>query len=220
MLKRLARLRHLRVADIMTPRVRIVWFDINKSRDELVELLKSCGHRKLPACDGDIEKVVGIIHAKDVFLYPDRHIRQLVRDVLFVPEVQPLDMFLRTLIRAAATHALVVDEFGSVAGLATLEDAVEEVVGEIEDEHDERRVMVRRLDEGAYLLRGDATLRDWEDAGGERLQSAATTISGFIAERIGRLPEKGDTIKTEKFTYRVLVAGKEGALRIYAEKRG
>ncbi len=219
MLKRVARLRGLRVADIMTPRVRIVWFDVNRPREELVQLLKTCGHRKLPACDGDIEKVVGIIHAKDVFLYPERSVTDLVREVLFVPEVQPLDIFLRTLIKRAATHAIVVDEFGSVAGLATLEDAVEEVVGEIEDEHDERRVMVRRLDEGGYLLRGDATLRDWEDAGGERLKASATTISGFLAERLGRLPQKGDTVETADFLYRVLVAGKEGALRVYAERK-
>jgi len=70
-----------------------------------------------------------------------------------------------------------------------------------------------------YLLRGDATLRDWEDAGGERLKASATTISGFLAERLGRLPQKGDTVETADFLYRVLVAGKEGALRVYAERK-
>ena len=220
MLKRLVRLRGRRVRQVLTPRVHVIAFDMNRPQEELIDLLKTSGRRKIPVYDGDIENIRGVLHAKDVLFHPGRPLERLLRPPLFVPETQPLDMFLSTLIRRGATMALVVDEYGSFVGLATLEDAVEEIVGEIEDEHDTHVQPLRILADGRYVLRGDCPVNVWEEESGVRLGTEAATMAGYASQVLGRLPEKGDRFEAAGHTFNVLKAGREGAALMLVERLG
>lgn len=204
LLKQILHLRDVRVRQIMVPRVRIVGCDIRTPRSEVVKILKETGYRRLPVYDGDIENIVGILHAKDFYLYPHQDVRELIREPLFVPDRQPLDLFFRTLITYGETHAIVVDEYGSVVGLSTLEDAVEEIVGEIEDEHDRSEAKIQLLDVGRYLLSGNCDIASWEQVSGELLRTETTVISQFLIEKKGEPLRKNDAIEEGNFKYSVI----------------
>ncbi|MCX7703819.1 MAG: CNNM domain-containing protein, partial [Planctomycetota bacterium] len=162
LLGQILRLRDKRVRQIVTPRMRVVGCDINTPRSDILKILQETGYRKLPVFDKDIENILGILHAKDIYLYPHLEVKELIRKPIFVPDRQPLDLFLRTLIARSETHAIVVDEYGSVVGLATLEDAVEEIIGEIEDEHDRSQAKIQFLETGRYLVSGECDIGIWE----------------------------------------------------------
>jgi len=218
LLQQILRLRNVWVEKIMTPRVRIVACDIGISREELLRRLKETGHRKLPVYDGEIENIVGVLHTKDLYLYPEKSVRELMREPLFVPEKQPLDIFLHTLISRSATFAVVVDEFGGIAGLATLEDAVEEIVGEIEDEHDRSQKRIRLLGKGRFLIRGDCEMKEWMQAARIQTKTDANTVAGYLEERLEKIPEKGETFEEDGFVYTVLRAKPEGVTLLLAER--
>jgi CBS domain containing-hemolysin-like protein len=143
MLRNLLHFGERQVADIAVPRSDIVAFDLGQSFDALVELFREAGHSRMPAYEESLDRVVGMIHVKDVYAHlaaPEVTAidpRALIRQTLFVPEsMGVLDLLAR--MRAARTHlAIVIDEFGGTDGLVTIEDLVEEIVGDIEDEHDE-----------------------------------------------------------------------------------
>ena len=192
----------LRVSQVMIPRVDIVALDLTLPEDAVLDQAAQTIHTRLPAYEGTLEQMRGILHLQDVFKYvrqatPAQSLRQLVRPALFVPEVMPLDELLRTFQQHQAQLALVINEFGSVEGLVTLEDVVEELVGEVHDALEAAQPSIQPLPDGRVLVRGEVRLRELHDQLGWDIQDAdVETIAGYIMKRLGRTARVGDGIDT------------------------
>jgi magnesium and cobalt exporter, CNNM family len=192
----------LRVANVMIPRVDIVALDLTVPEDEVLDRAAQTIHTRLPAYEDTLEQVIGILHLQDVFKYvrratPAQSLRQLVRPALFVPEVMPLDELLRTFQQHQAQLALVINEFGSVEGLVTLEHVVEELVGEVHDALEAAQPSMQHLPDGRVLVRGEVRLRELHEQLGWDIQDEdVDTIGGYIMKRLGRTARVGDVIDT------------------------
>ncbi|MBA8811944.1 hemolysin family protein [Frigoribacterium faeni] len=195
--------------DVMTPRVRMTTVRATDSAADIVEASLASGFSRFPVIGDDSDDIVGVVHVKQAFALPvvERDgvpVSTLVSDARFVPESMGIDTLLGLLRREGYQIAVVTDEFGGTAGLVTLEDLVEELVGELEDEHDRARVGIVRS-KGTVVF--DASLRPDEllDRAAVRVPDDGDyeTVAGFVAERLDRLPEVGDEVEIETGTLRV-----------------
>jgi CBS domain containing-hemolysin-like protein len=207
MLGNILKLRHITAYDVMVPRVDIASAEVGVPLDELIETMSSLGHSRLPVYRETLDEVVGIVHIKDIIDYvkQDRpfDITDILRRVLVVaPSMRVLDLLLD--MREQRVHmALVVDEYGGIDGLVTIEDLVEEIVGEIEDEHDihEGPKLTRRPD-GTMLADARTTIEEFEDMVGpvlseEERQEDIDTLGGLLFTLTGRVPGRGELIEHE-----------------------
>lgn len=207
LLRNILNLHGLTVYDIMVPRADIVSVDIDVSLEEMVRLMSEEAHSRIPVFRGTLDEIEGMVHIKDVLacwnLEQPVHLKDIVRRVLFVaPSMPILELLLQ--MRVTRVHmALVVDEFGGVDGLATIEDLVEEIVGEIEDEHDEDATprMVEGTD-GSFDADARVPLKDFEDRVGsiltdEEREEDIDTIGGLVFFLAGRVPVRGEIIRHE-----------------------
>ncbi|MFO0997985.1 MAG: hemolysin family protein [Alphaproteobacteria bacterium] len=204
LLRNVLKLGELSAEDVMVPRADIIAVEASTPLDELVKSIAAEAHSRLPVYRERLDDVIGMIHIKDVLRYWGRDaefsLGQILRDVLFVaPSMRVLDLLLE--MRESRTHiALVVDEYGGIDGLVTIEDVVEEIVGEIEDEHDEDGGprIVRRGD-GTYLADGRLTLEEFESATAPALtdndRAQIDTLGGLVVALAGRVPGRGEVIK-------------------------
>jgi magnesium and cobalt exporter, CNNM family len=192
----------LRVTDIMIPRVDIVTLDIALPEDTFLDRVAQTIHTRLPVYEGTLDNILGILHLQDVFKYVRQPqagggLRQLVRPALFIPEVMPLDDLLRAFQQQHAQLALVVDEHGSLEGLVTLEDVVEELVGEVHDALEAAQPSIQHTSDGRILVRGEVRLRELHERFGWNLQDEEVdTIAGYIMKRLGRVARVGDVLDT------------------------
>lgn len=191
------------VRQIMVPAGEVVFLDLEKSFEENLETARHSKHTRYPLCEGSLDRVVGIIHVKDLLwrsqeLGPEFDLRMIKRPVHFVPETR-LIKFLLPEFRRTRTHlAVVVDEFGSTVGIVTLEDVLEELVGEIQDEFDAETppAMIRRQGPGRYLVHGRTLIEDLERELGVALGDEENdTIAGHILTRLGRMARIGDEVE-------------------------
>ena len=206
LLLNILKLRGRTADDVMVPRADIVAAPANITLDGLVNLLVEEGHSRLPVYRETLDDVIGLVHMKDVLVHLARRdgvfdITKMVREVLFVaPSGRLLDLLLE--MRLKRVHmALVVDEFGGIDGLLTIEDVVEEIVGEIEDEHDveEQPKVVQRPD-GTVLADARATIEEFEERVGPVLSEAEReedidTLGGLVFSLAGRIPKRGEVVK-------------------------
>lgn len=195
----------LDVDDIMVPRVNVVAIEENESFDYISDLFLDNGFSRMPVFSKTIDSITGIIHEKDFYkLYrlPDdkrpASIKGIVQPVVCVSPSMKISTVLRMLQKAKIHMAIVVDEFGGTEGIVTLEDILEELVGEIYDEHDEVEVLSRKVGEDTYLVAGTHNLEDlFEEFGmNVREEFDSTTVGGWITEQLGKIPAAG-----EKYTY-------------------
>jgi CBS domain containing-hemolysin-like protein len=199
----------LHVADVMIPRVDIVALDLTLPEDEVLDQAAQTIHTRLPAYEDTLDNMIGILHLQDVFKYvrqakQAQSLRQLIRPALFVPEVMPLDELLRTFQQQHAQLALVVNEYGSLEGLVTLEDVVEELVGEVHDTLEAAQPSIQHLPDGRILVRGEVRLRELNDQLGWDLHDEEVdTIAGYIMKTLGRTARVGDVIDTPYGSMRV-----------------
>jgi len=193
---------HTCVREVMVPRTRIVGLDLDLSREEIVKAVLEHKYSRYPVFHGSIENIAGFIHGKDllgrIVTEPDFDLNSIVRPPFFVPEGKKVNDLLKEMQKRRIHMVLIVDEYGGISGLATTEDLLEELVGEIEDEHDvgePRRIQM--LPDGSLLVDALLSISDIEDvlgiSLGEDLQY--DTLAGFILDRLGRFPDQG-----EKFT--------------------
>ncbi len=188
--------------DVMIPRVHVTFADINNTYDELIEIFREDKFTRLPVYEETQDNIVGIINMKDLLLY-DRsepfHIRDIMRKPHFTYEYKGISELLVEMRDSTFNIAIVLDEYGEMAGLITLEDILEEIVGEIHDEYDEKEdELVRRISDLEYIIEGSVNLDDVND----RLLTEFTSedydsLGGFIIEHLDRLPEVGDEVSTE-----------------------
>jgi CBS domain containing-hemolysin-like protein len=197
--------------EVMTPIPAVVTVDASESVEEALRLCVSSGHTRLVVVeDGNPDRVKGIVHNNSLArLYmnegADAPIDTAVRDAPIVPETKPLDDLLAELQRVRTTMGVVVDEYGRTVGIVTVEDILEEVVGEIEDETDPYAAAIRRLTNGDWFVRGHVSLGDLHDQGIDLPVDSDTfnSIGGYVFNEFGRLPKRGETITAEGYEIRV-----------------
>jgi CBS domain containing-hemolysin-like protein len=197
--------------EVMTPIPAVVTVNFDETVEEALQRCVSSGHTRLVVVEDDNpDKVRGVVHNNSlVRLYmnagPDASLEPAVRDIAIFPETKPLDDLLAELQRQRSTLGIVSDEYGRTVGIVTIEDILEEVVGEIEDETDARATSLRRLTDGDWYVRGHVPLGDLEDAGIELPvdSDAYNSIGGYVFSELGRLPKRGDKIVANGYELRV-----------------
>jgi putative hemolysin len=203
------------VKAVMIPRTEIHAIEVHASLAEVAQSFVESGFSRIPVYEGDLDKVIGILYNKDVFKAlqekSDFRIRDHLHPAFFVPSTLPISELLKQLQRRRLAMALVVNEFGEVEGLATLEDLVEEIVGEIRDEYDrEERGPVERLPDGSMVIQGSALLKDLKADFGLPFEDSADyhTLAGFLLARLKRIPRGGEWI--EESGYKMTIVDMEG----------
>lgn len=192
------------IKEIMLPRVDMNLFDIADPVQELIELARETKETKFPIYEETPDNIIGIVHAKDIFLNPKAQLRDILKPVQFVPEPKSIEGLLRQFRREGSQLAIVVDEHGGTAGLITLEDIIEEIVGEIQDEHEKPRETINKINENKYLISGNLSLRDWSDTFGVEIEPMGVdTIGGLVIALLEHIPQKGDFVKYEDFVFTV-----------------
>jgi CBS domain containing-hemolysin-like protein len=211
LLRRVLEFRTLRAADAMVPRRQVVSIPGSASCEDLRRTAVETGHSRFPVtARDDLDEVVGIVLAKDLFRFPaaertNHVVEELTVDALVVPESAQLGPLLTDMRRVRATLAVVVDEYGGTAGVLTLEDIVEEIVGQILDEYDPDEPGVQPLPSGSFLAPGSWRPDEVARATGLDLPSGDfETMSGLVMERLGRVPSPGDTVELDDVTVHVV----------------
>jgi len=212
MLRAIIQLEETNAREIMVPRPNIESIPAEMRLEELFSVVAEGEHTRYPIFEDDAgERIVGVIHAKDVLraaneagnLEADVTARDLKRDVLTIPENRSVDKILKDLRAQRLQMAVVIDEWGSFEGLLTLEDIVEEIVGEIRDEFDEEGIAIREHDSG-YAIDGRVPIRDVNEALGSEFESEDfDTIGGLVLGRLARVPEVGDEVRIDGHVLRV-----------------
>ena len=185
----------LEVDEILTPRVDIVAVEDTDTMDEIAKAFAESGYSRLPVYHEDIDNIVGVIHEKDFHAaryHGHDDVSAIVSTVLYTTANTKISDLLRILQKAKAHMVIVVDEYGGTEGLCTMEDIVEELVGEIWDEHDEVIEEFKKQPDGSYLISCNANLTDLCDLFSIKGESDSTTVSGWVMEEVGRVPEEGD----------------------------
>jgi CBS domain containing-hemolysin-like protein len=197
------------VREVMTPRPEIVAVPLSTTVEELTEELKKYPYSRTPVYDGDIDHIKGIVYAKDLLQVSDieahtKTVRDLMKpEVYFVPETKLGSDLLREMQRDNARMAIVIDEYGGVAGLVTIEDLVEEIVGEIRDEHEKSEVI--KESETSYIFNGNTDIDLLEKLLGVRpAEKDATTIAGLVSELAGHIPKAGEVFQENGLRFEVL----------------
>ena len=205
----ISNLRKLRVDDVAVPKVDIVAVPSDIGKDALVEVFRSHGFSRLPVYKGTLDHPLGLVHLKDVALTHGFgnggrfSLKRLLRPMLYVPPSMPVGILLQKMQRERIHMALVIDEYGGVDGLVTLEDLIETVIGEIEDEHDEvEGAHWKEEKPGVFLVQSTAPLEDLEQAVAMRLRTGEgdeeiDTLGGLVYLRTGRVPARGEIVPLE-----------------------
>ncbi|WP_459931849.1 hemolysin family protein [Fundidesulfovibrio butyratiphilus] len=201
MLIKVLRLGHKQVADIMIPRTDIACAEENDTIQEVCQLIIENGYSRIPICRHNRDHMVGVIHAKDLLRYllePDQSetpLSAVMRDLLFVPESKNLKEMFREFQNRRIHIAIALDEYGGTSGLVTFEDVLEEIVGEIEDEHDPTKPQdYQEFEDGILEVSGRFPLEDLEERFGIALESdEVETVGGYLSQLAGRVPRQGES---------------------------
>ncbi len=198
-----------RAKDVMVPRVHVTFADVNSTYDELLAIFREDKYTRLPIFEDTTDNVVGTINMKDLLLYDSTtefHIQDFLREAYFTYEYKSISELLVEMRQASFNIAIVLDEYGETAGLITLEDILEEIVGEIHDEYDENEEdFIQEVDEREYIVEGSINLDELNDRLELDLNSDEyDSLGGFIIERLDRLPEAGDSICTDEGIHMVV----------------
>jgi magnesium and cobalt exporter, CNNM family len=222
------------VHEVMVPRIGIRAVEVNEPIDEVLDMVVRAGHSRVPVFEENLDNILGILYVKDLLPYlkdhgsPAEHIdiRAIARPAVYVPETKPVDDLLREM-RGARRHiAIVVDEYGGTAGLITLEDVVEEIVGEIQDEYDREESLVEPIDsdeEVAYRLDGRVSISDLRDLFDlpdveEDDEDDYDTVGGLVVHRVGHIPLPGAVVQFRDVTLRVETAEPRRVAKVVATR--
>ena len=194
------------VAEVMTPRIDVVGVDVHSSGEEVMQAFRRSEHARLLVFDGNTDAISGVVYAKDMLAavaedQPGADWRALVRPAVYVPEAKSLDRQLRDFQRGPAHLAVVVDEFGGTAGIITLEDILEQVVGEIQDERDtEEAVPIQRVAEDHLRVQGGVPLAELESELEHHFgREDVSTVGGLVLAELGRVPRAGERLRIGEY---------------------
>jgi len=201
-------LRDQKVYECMTPRTDIEGIEIRSTIKETLKILIDSGYSKLPVYEENLDNIKGFIIAKDLFKNPES-IGIILRDIIFVPETKKTLEMLNELLDNSVSIAVVVDEFGGTAGIITVEDIIEEMLGEIRDEYDEEEVISKKINENTYVFSGKLEIdRIVEEFNLELPEGDYETIAGYITSELGRIPSKSETFTIGQYSFTVLRSNK------------
>ena len=191
-------LKHRVARQIMVPRQDVIYLSTTHTMAENLRLARRSGHTRFPLCEGDLDHVVGLIHIKDLFRKerPIATLREAAREIAFVPETLELDRLLKRMRTERFHLAAVIDEYGGISGVVTLEDVIEEIVGQIQDEFDVENPEIRSEEDGVYTVSGGMLVEDLEDELDIELSDRdEDTIGGVVLSELGRTPAVGDKVE-------------------------
>ena len=224
MLEGVIRMADMTAGDVMVPAGRMDQLDIACDYEDLLHVVIDTGHSRFPVFEGGRENVIGILMAKDLLKLqrsPDLNLRTLLRPAVFVPESKGLNELLRDF-RSNRNHlAIVIDEFGSTAGLITIEDVLEEIVGEIEDEFDDKggESGIYTLADGSQRVAGDVSIVSVNESFGTDLaHDEFDSIGGLVAHELGRVPRRGESVTVGDLLFSVMLT-RGGAVRWFKVTR-
>src|SRR5580698_1921860 len=218
----------LKVRDIMVPHAQMVFVRRSDPPARILPVVVDSGHSRVPVMDEDRDDIVGILLAKDLLRLTTAasrerfDIREYMRPAVFVPESKRLNVLLKEFRRNRNHMAIVVDEYGGVSGLCTIEDVIEQIVGEIDDEFDVEEDHIRRDAERQFTVRGATRIAEFNEYFTARLSEAegVDTVAGLLMKQLGRLPRRGESLSIDGFEFRVLRADRRriDALRVLAPR--
>ena len=216
-----------KVHEVMVPRTDIAAIDVNTPPQEVLESVVSAGHSRIPVYEGSSDQIIGVLYVKDLFRRlargeKDVTVRPFLRPAQFVPETKKVDELLREMQRAKVHIAIVVDEYGGTAGLVTIEDLVEEIVGEIRDEYDVERELVLPVSEHEAVMDARVPFSEVQETFGIDSPEGVDefdTLGGFVTHELGRLPKVGETVKSNgvKFVVESVDGRRVGRVRVIRE---
>jgi len=202
----------MRVRDIMVPRTHMVVIQKDQSIDKMLSIVSSSGHSRFPVIDESLDEIVGILLAKDLAHYSDEASRQsfelkdILRPAVFVPESKRLNVLLKDF-RTSRNHmAIVIDEYSGVAGLVTIEDVLEQIVGEIDDEHDAAdAINIHRHGFHRYTLKGLTPITEFNAFFGTQFSNEQfDTVAGLILNELGHMPGRGEEITIDNYQFKII----------------
>ena len=198
------------VRDVMIPRSRMVVLRQDDSTDELLKTIVDSGHSRFPVIGADRDEVVGILLAKDVLRHyrdsdAEFNIDDLLRPAVFIPESKRLSTLLKEFREGHQHMAVVVDEYGGVSGLATIEDVLEQIVGEIDDEHDPEDIdPIQEIENGRFSVMAQTRIEQFNEYFDTELDDEEyDTVGGLILHELGRLPRRGERLEFDRFAFKV-----------------
>jgi CBS domain containing-hemolysin-like protein len=206
-------LNELWVRDVMTPRNKVVILDADQPFDKVLEIAMRSKHTRFPLVKGHLDHAIGLIHIKDLFKLinePDPDLMRIKRELKIVPDTMPLDTLLQFFLREHAHLAMAVDEFGTPVGIVFLDNVMEELVGDIQDEFDNERSSITRINDEEFVIEGSMTLNDLAGHVPELFLESGevTTIGGYLTQQLQRFPEVGETV--EVLGYEAKVTSTDG----------
>lgn len=227
LLKGIVNFGNINVSAIMCPRIDVTSLDIKSRFDEVVPLIVESGFSRIPVYSGSFDSIKGILYAKDILPYAnypaDFKWQTLLRQPYFVPETKKINDLLKEFQIKKIHMAIVIDEYGGTSGIVTLEDILEEIVGEITDESDEDDFLFRKIDESTYIFEGKILLNDFcktvnaEEDIFDDVRGEAETLAGLILELTGEIPQKGQTITHKQFSFSIESADRRRIKEIRVE---
>ena len=213
-----------RAGDLMVPRSQVNAVDLSEPREVWLPKLIESGHSRIPAVEDDIDNVLGILHAKDllkILMDPTTNPKTLLRHASFIPETQPINVLLRDFKETRSHLALVIDEFGSISGLITIEDVLEQIVGEISDEfdHDDNLSNIVTDGEGRWRVKAITPIEQFNEYFDSDLSDDyCETIGGLITDRFEHVPHTGEIIEEKGFRFRILLGDDRQARLLSVER--
>ncbi|MBQ6663822.1 MAG: HlyC/CorC family transporter, partial [Firmicutes bacterium] len=193
--------------EIMTPRTDVFLIDINDPPEEYLDEFLELRYSRVPVCEDESDNIIGILHIKDYLIkaretgFENVDIRSILRAPYFVPETKNIDALFFELQREKQHIAILIDEYGGFSGIVTMEDIIEEVMGEIDDEYDEEEETIKKQDDSTYIINGKTYLDDInEELGTELVSENSETIGGLVIELLGEIP--GEEEEERTVTYR------------------
>jgi len=215
MMQRVMFVSDLQVRDVMVPRNNMVHVDREDSLDKCLDIMLESAHSRFPVEDNEKDQIVGILFAKDLLKFFDDDNKQrfnlhdLTRPVVFVPESKRLNILLAEFRENRNHMAIVVDEFGAIAGLVTIEDVLEQIVGDIEDEHDQEddETLIREIAGGEAVVKALLPMDEFNQHFKSRLsETDSDTIGGLVSQTFGHIPQRGETLNIDRFEFEVVHA--------------
>ncbi len=203
----------MQARDIMVPRAQMDVIDVNEPPDRFIPLVIETAHSRFPVIGEGKDDVIGILLAKDLLRYyageEEFNVREMLRPAVFIPEAKPLNVLLKEFRKNRNHIAIVVDEYGGVAGLITIEDVLEQIVGDIEDEYDfdEAEGNIVQEKRGIYRVKALTEIADFNAAFGTAFSDEEfDTVGGLVLKRFGRVPKRGEQLLIDQWNFRVLRA--------------
>lgn len=200
--------------EIMTPRTDVFVIDIEDPPEEYVDDLMKLRYSRIPVCQGETDNIIGILNIKDYLIqawekgFESVDIASILRAPYFVPETKNIDALLFELQKMKQQIAILIDEYGGFSGIVTMEDIIEQVVGDIDDEYDEEEEIIDKVDDHIYLVDGDVSLEDLDEELGIDLTSETSeTIGGFLIDMLGEIPDENDVgriIEFENYQFKIM----------------